>query len=291
MKISLEILRYNLQLLEEVKTEFPILQDYEDGKLAWQTITNTGLTKFSDIIAHNKSNMEVGIETLYTRDISYSELRDKMVEYETNTYFKSIFKNKTRKKFDEMWLNPKLMERYRGTHRRRKRGGYMVNTSSSLTKINSMIINYLYQNQIEVHADCFINFPDSGIFFEKLTKPKSHARELKMTQDFVDEFVKFAKRKKLDVRKCNVQVLTSEFNKQIRNMMVIENGSLVKCISEMDGFEVGKSYVVEGTQVDYNGFLEIILTNENKSRKTIPYTNFEEVSRQREDQLSKLGIK
>jgi hypothetical protein len=129
-----------------------------------------------------------------------------------------------------------------------------------------------------------------NLWFEKLTKPKYYARELKMTQDFISSFLDYAKSANLDLRKCNVKSLTTELHHKLKEMTQIESGLQVRCISETHEFTLEKLYTVEDSRINYIGFLEIKLQNDKGDFRYVPYSNFEEVSRQRDDILSQLGI-
>ena len=49
MILNLDTLKYNLQILQEVKEEFPILQDYEDGKVTRETLNGVGLDNLVNV--------------------------------------------------------------------------------------------------------------------------------------------------------------------------------------------------------------------------------------------------
>ena len=151
-----------------------------------------------------------------------------------------------------------------------------------------MIFNYLVQNQIEVNSEYMFFY--RNLWFEKLNKPKYYARELKMTQDFISSFLDYAKSANLDLRKCNVKSLTTELQFKLKELTQIDSGLQVKCISETFEFTVDKLYIVEDSKINYLGFLDVKLANDKGDFRYVPYSNFEEVSRQRDDILSQLGI-
>jgi len=113
---------------------------------------------------------------------------------------------------------------------------------------------------------------------------------LKMTQNFIDEFVNYTKEKDLDLRKCNIKSLISELNHRLKSMMNIESGLLVKCISERKGLTLDKLYEVTDSRVNYNGYLEVKITDDDGVEAYVTYTIFEEVSRQRDDIFKELGL-
>jgi hypothetical protein len=279
MKLSLETITHNLNLLEEVKKEYPILQDYQDGKIRKETIHNVGLDNFINLIDSIKSCEDKGIKLIYTETIKYKDLKDKFIELNYNEKSKKIFGNKSKKDFEELWNNYKLHQRY-------KRGSN-DSYAPGMEATEPMIINYLVQNNVEVYGE-FMFYRD--YWFYKFTKPKYYSRELKMTQDFVESFLNYAKEANLDLRKCNVKSLTTELQFKLKELTTIEEGLQVKCISEIGDFRVDNIYTVKKSHINYLGFVEVNLIDDKGESRNVPYSNFEEISRQRDDLLSQLGI-
>jgi hypothetical protein len=280
MKLTLENIQFNINLLDEVKKEYPILQDYQDGKIRRDTINNVGLDDFINLIDFLASCTSKGLKPFYTENIKYTEVKLKIAELSNSEKSKKIFTNKQRKDFHLMWSNYKSVNRY---HQPRNEC-----YCSGLEYAEPIIISYLAQNEIEVVGDYV--FKKQGYYGNKLSKPKYYSRELKMTQDFVESFLSYAKEANLDIRKCNVRSLTTELQFKLRELTKIEEGLQVKCISPTTDYTVDNLYTVEGSHISYLGFVEIKLTNDKGESRYIPYSNFEEISRQRDDMLNQLGI-
>jgi len=280
MKLNLDIARHNLNLLQEVKLEYPILQDYEDGKIRRDTINNVGLDSFVSIIDALILWKNKGLKSIYDEKIKYKDLKIKFSELNYNQKSKSIFLNKSQNQFNAVWNNHNLHKRYKNS----RNECY----TPALNDCEPMIFNYLVQNEVEVNSEYMFFY--RNLWFDKLSKPKFYSRELKMTQDFITNFIEYAKSANLDLRKCNVKSLTTELHHKLKELTKIESGLQVKCISETFEFTVDKIYTVLDSRVNYLGFLEIKLVNDKGHDRYLPYTNFEEVSRQRDDILSQLGI-
>ena len=280
MKLSLEIITSNLSLLEEVKSEFPIIQDYIDGKVRRESLSNIGLDPFLNLIDYGKVCSNKNLKLIYPEKISYKELKAKISELNTVEKSKKIFLNKSKGDFESLWNNYKLHKRYINSNN--------DSYNPALMDAESMIFNYLVQNDIEVNS--MYMFARRDIFFDKLSKPKYYSRELKTTQDFIESFLNYAKEANLDIRKCNIRVLSSELQFKLKEFAKIDEGLQVKCITESTDFTVDKLYIVQGQKIGYQGFVEILIYNDKGERRWIPYSNFEEVSRQREDILAQLGI-
>jgi len=280
MKLNLDIARHNFNLLQEVKLEYPILQDFEDGKVRRDTINNVGLDNFISLIDFILACRKNGMKPIYDEPIKYKELKLKFVELNRVERSRKIFQNKTQNQFNEIWNNYNLHKRYKN--------GRNECFAPGLADCEPMIFNYLVQNQIEVNSEYM--FFHRNFWFDKLTKPKYYARELKMTQDFISSFIEYAKSANLDLRKCNVKSLTTELQFKLKELTQIDSGLQVKCISETFEFTVDKLYIVEDSKINYLGFLDVKLANDKGDFRYVPYSNFEEVSRQRDDILSQLGI-
>ena len=279
MILNLDTLKYNLQLLQEVKEEFPILQDYEDGKVTRDTLNGVGLDQYVDLITYIKNLSNVGNQKLiYDTKITYRDVK-KMVSELSYGKAKSIFLKKTHEDFIKVFNDLKTNRRYTKSNNQ--------SYCSGLQSAEPIILNYFIQNNIEfsdVYFKCWM-------YFKKLQKPKLYSRELKMTQDFVEMFIGFTKDQDFDLRKCNIKSLITELQHRLRPMMKIESGLLVKCIKESDGFlTIDKQYLVDDSRVNYYGFVEIKITDDKGISSYIPYSNFEEISRQRDDLFKELGL-
>lgn len=280
MKLSLDIAKHNLNLLQEVKAEYRILQDYEDGKVRKDTVNNIGLDQFVYLIDCLSTFKNNGLFVIYDEPIKYKQIKIKFSELNRVDRSRKIFQNKTQNQFNQIWNNYNLHKRYKNNRNDCFAPG--------LDACEPMIFNYLVQNQIEVNSEYMFFY--RNLWFEKLTKPKYYARELKMTQDFISSFLDYAKSANLDLRKCNVKSLTTELHHKLKEMTQIESGLQVRCISETHEFTLEKLYTVEDSRINYIGFLEIKLQNDKGDFRYVPYSNFEEVSRQRDDILNLLGI-
>lgn len=280
MKISLETIKSNLSLLDEVKLEYPILQDYEDGKISRDSISNIGLDSFINLIEFIKTCNSVGLKPIYDEKIKFTDLKSKFLLLNKMDYSNSIFKNKTRKKFHEMWGDYEKHKRYKGSQNKSYAPGLVI--------CEPMIINYLCQNDIEIYGEYAFHW--RNIYFDKLVKPKFYSRELKMTQDFINCFIEYAKSSNLDLRKCNLRALTTELNHKLKEFTKIEEGLQVTCISDISEFEIDKVYTVIDSRINYYGYTEIKLKNDKGELRFVPYSSFEEISRKRDDILNQLGI-
>lgn len=284
MILTYEIIKSNLELLEEVKKDYPILKDFEDGKVSRDSISNVGLDSFIEFITFIKQCKKSGDQKLiYSEPITFRELKLKVAELTYTDKVKNIFLKKNKEDFIKVFVDYKVNRRYTKT----SNASYCSGLESGIPTI----INFFIQNGIDVY-DGYLR---GGTFYlNKLKKPNLYSRELKMTQDFIDEFINYSKEKDLDLRKCNIKSLVNELSHRLKSMMKIESGLFVKCIKERKSdpgrLTLDKSYLVEDSRVGYNGYLEVKITDDLGVDTFLPYTLFEEVSRQRDDIFKELGL-
>lgn len=280
MILTYENIKYNLEILEEVKKEYPILQEFEDGNISRDSLSNVGLDIFVDFITfiklcHNTGEQKV----IYDETISFNDLKRKVAELTSTEKVRNIFLKKKKEDFIKVFVDYKVNRRYTRSHN----ASYCDGLDSGIP----IIINYFIQNSIDV-SDGYL--PRGHFYLVKLNRPRHYSRELKMTQSFIDEFITYTKEKDLDLRKCNIKSLVNELNHRLKSMMKIENGLFVKCIGDRKGFTLDRLYVVEDTRVGYNGYLEVKLTDDSGLTAYVTYTSFEEISRQRDDIFKELGL-
>jgi hypothetical protein len=73
--------------------------------------------------------------------------------------------------------------------------------------------------------------------------------------------------------------------------MLIETGLQVKYIgTDNPIFTTDKTYQVENSRISYLGYLEVKVTDDKGLSAFYPYSEFEEISRQRNDIFKELGI-
>jgi len=278
MILTTEIIKLNLEILEDVKKEFPILQDFQDGKIQQETVNSIGLDLFVSFINFIRSSESSGMSLLYEKKITYRDVKKKIVEQSRGEKPKSIFSKKKEEDFIKVFNDQSVNRRYT----RSQNQSYC----SGLERSEPIILNYFIQKSITFSESFFKN----NFYFRKLEKPKFYSRELKMTQQFIDLFIDYSKNQDFDLRKCNIKSLITELNSRLRPMMRIDTDLQVKCIRDLKRFTVENTYQVLDSRINYYGFVEIKLQDDNGDINYVPYSNFEEISRQRSDIFKELGL-
>jgi len=278
MVLTHEVIKYNLELLEEVKLEFPILADYHLGKVSREAVMSIGfddIVYFIDYIERIKSS---GQSLIYEICPNYRDIKAKVVETSYSTRSKSIFKNKSKNDFIEIFKNQKI-------HRRYTRGSNSCYTEG-LETCEPIIINFLIFNQVDFDTYLLRN----RYFTTRLQKPQLFARELKKTQEFVSCFLSYTQDQDFDLRKCNIKSLTNELNSRLKQLMFIEPGLRVKSLVQSKSLTENYEYEVLDSRVNYLGYLEVKIVDNQGHTGYHPYSNFEEKSRERHDIIRELGI-
>jgi hypothetical protein len=278
MILTHEVIKYNLDLLEEIKSEFPILGDYHLGKVSRESVMGIGfddIVYFIDYIERVKSS---GQSLIYETSPEFKEIKSKIVETSYSAKSKSIFKNKSKNDFIQIFKDHKL-------HRRYMRGSNSCYTEG-LETCEPIIINFFVFNQIDFETNLLRN----RYFTTKLIKPQLFARELKKTQEFVSCFLSYAHDQDFDLRKCNIKSLTNELNSKLKQLMFIEPGLRVKSLVQSKSLTENYEYEVIDSRVNYLGYLEVKIVDNQGHTGFHPYSNFEEKSRERHDIIRELGI-
>lgn len=277
MILEIDVVRENLELLKIFLDKYPIFKDIEKGDVLESSLYGIGFDNMISFMRFKRDSEKNGMNLIYNRRVSFLEVKRKIVELNENFGSTQIFSNKTEKSFIGMW------KKYKSIHRYLK----IKNTSFApgINKSIPIIYNYLSQNKIDVGFSL-----EWTHYSKKLQIPELYSREMTMTKSLIDSFLEYAKEDELDIRKSNIKLLTSELKSKLSKLAVIDPGCLLKCISDHSGVTIGKYYTNLKSQVNGYGFIEVKIKNNVDIESWIPYSVFEEVSRNRQDILRNLGI-
>jgi hypothetical protein len=273
-----EVIKYNLDLLEEIKSEFQILNDYQCGKVSRESVMGIGcddIVYFIDYIERVKST---GQKLIYDESPTFREIKTKIVDTSYSKKAKSIFRNKSKNDFIEIFKNYKTYKRYSNAANNCYTEGIEI--------CYPIIFNFFVHNKIDT-----IEIHSAKYFYFKINKPILFARELQKTQEFISYFLSYAHDQDFDFRKCNIKSLTTELNFQLKKLMLIEPGYRVRSLSDSSKFLTKDvDYEVLDSRVNYLGYLEVKIVDNTGGMNYYSYSNFEERSRERDDIFKKLGI-
>jgi len=283
MILEISTIKENLNNLDNFLESYPIFRDLQDGRVLESSLYGIGFDSVISFMKFKRESEKNGMHLLYDRRVSYLEVKRKIVELNSNLDSSRIFSNKSEKSFIGMWKDFKIVNRY--TKHRNK------SFACGLKNAFPIIYNYLSQNKIDVdyYIKSFGNL-DFGYYTMKFQMPSLYSREMNMTKNLVQEFIKYVKNDDLDLRKCNIKTLTSELKSELVKIAIVDPGSQLKCISDYSGITVNNHYKNIKSQVNNNGFVDVQIINDSGKEIWCPYSVFEEVSRNRQDILKNLGI-
>lgn len=308
MKITYDIIKKNIEVYNEAKKIFPAISQYEDCKIDYKAIESLGLGKFADFYRFLERASDFDFEPIMSIN-NFRTLKPILVEHTKSERFKKYINNRTKNKFDLIFSDSDLFDRLlngpwknRPKMRRNGQMGYGTRKNERVEALKDAIvpiINYLIINEVDINDD-IINqymisdsikwYTDRILNYDNVPK-----REIELTNKLLETFLDVVDRERIDFRKLNMNYIISAISNKIKNAMVIKDGTILKCIKTLNDkwngvllLEEGKTYEVFGTY-DRNGFLTVLVQNEQGGSKTYhEYSYFEDMSIRRDDLLSML---
>ena len=307
MKITYDIIKKNIEVYNEAKKIFPAISQYEDCKIDYKAIESLGLGKFADFYKFIERTGNFDFEPVMAIN-NFRTLKPILVEYTKSERFKKYIENRTKNKFDSIFSDSDLFDRLlngpwksRPKMRRNGQMGYGTRKNERVEALKDAIvpiINYLIINEIDINDDIINQYyiSDSIKWYTNkiLNCDNVPKREIELTNKLLETFLDVVDRERIDFRKLNINYILSAISNKIKNAMFIKNGTILKCIKTLNDkwsgvllLEEGKTYEVFGTY-DRNGFLTVLVQNEQGSKTYHEYSYFEDMSIRRDNLLSML---
>jgi hypothetical protein len=293
MKLTYNIIRDNIRIFEEAKEKFPIIQKYIDGEVQQNSLQSVGLGEFARFHEYSKQVKSVGFD-LIMEDMTWRKLKPILINSTQLDRFRVYLKNRTQKQFIEILKNVEVYDRLLNGRWIRKpgprRGGRRSSELiSSFRQCSVPIINFIIQNDIEVTdgitgADWFRN--------NTLNLLGASAREMEVTEELLKTLSSSLSESKIDFKKLNLDYISNFINEKVKKMMSIEEGTTIKSIRDINDpsikhLSLGKSYNVISSYVQ-SGYLWVSVIDDRGHRENYPFSNFEDVSFQRNSILDSL---
>lgn len=310
MKLTSEIIQYNLLILDKAKKAFPVLKDYADaasfktsrwiqGLLAdeyWRNedrmrvfrdeIRTYKLHIYSDFIDFIEECKKNNQEIFYRNKIKNTDLQRILTLHAIDEEAKNCFKSKTKATFTK-FINSKKWDLLSGNSRPYRSRAYVDN----LSKSSAIIANYCIQNEIEINDENSVRI--KHWFTRQLPEPDlSISKEIERTSSIIDFIVSKLGENDSDFRKSNIDHLTmsikNELSKKILSLQKLEK---IRCLDltqeHSEELTKNKIYEVKDTRIE-SGVLKVEILNDKGNLKYYFYRNFETVSNLREDFISSL---
>jgi hypothetical protein len=305
MKITYEKIKKNIEVYNEARDIFPVIKQFEDSEVDYNTITSLGLSNFGAFYVFLKKNETLGFTPIMDMG-NFRKLKPIIIDNTTTERFKSFLKNKTQKKFNEILLNKELFDRlingaWKSKPRVRRNGvtGYGTRKNEKIEGFKTAIlpiINYIILNDLDIDnniLDQYAISDDVKWYTDTiLNYDNVQQKEIELTNRLLQTFSKVVKDEKIDFRKLNVDYILSGISNKIKSAMDIPNGKILKCIKdcEKNGVRVltkDKSYEVKGNY-RRNGFLTVYIYSDTGRGDYYEFSYFEDIQSKRDDLLDLL---
>jgi hypothetical protein len=289
MKVTSEIILSNLQTLEEVKRDYPILIEYElesdstNKRQIWSDAANYGLHQYLSFIDFLIITKENNQQPLFDHKIKNKEFQEVLERCAQDEVVKKILKTKSKISFTKL-LNSDKWELYAGNLNYRRRKRYKNNFLAS----TAIIANFCIQNEIEI-----LDTSRIGEFYTKRLEKldPSTKIEFDLSNDVINFIVEKITKGNYDYRKLNLQSISKSISEKLaRKIIDLDSGESVRFIDTSNfhkNITPGKIYKI--VSKDFNsGRLTIQIENDLGYIRRYPYRLFESISDLRDSAISKL---
>ena len=287
MILSYNIINKNLEKLDDAINAFPkILGVYQKSTDSNERLKLRSLAEkigLSDYIAFIDALGEKPWRNkVIVDDISFDELKTKMIESCIDLKVKEFMKKKTKKGLHS-FLNSNTLSVYGGYSgygsARRKR--YY---SSNFSKSYILILNYVIQNGIEIY-DVYGGL--ARYFTREISNFEVETQtELDVTKDIAKSLSRKISSIKYDFRKLNFNLLRNEIESKIKDRMLnVDKGEKIKCIEAKNGLTLNNVYDVISYEISMSGNLIVIVRDDNNINTRYNYRIFESISKLRDNNI------
>lgn len=312
MKINYDLIKLNLATYQEAKSILPVISEYERDEIPGSVMRNLGLGEFASFCDFLKQSERSGFNPVI-EDMTWRKLKLQISTHTKAERLKKFVMNRTQKQFIELLNNAEDFDRLLSGRWIRKPGwskrGRKTYGRRSEVKVDGLeycaipMLNYIILNDIEVFEGNLDIIPfisqdrlvsvTKWYTYEKLDFDKVPKREIELTKKLLDSFINIMEESHIDPRKLNLEYVTSTISDKIRKSMVVPNGTIIKCLRDVNN-EYGKkiltkdvSYSVRGSYIQ-SGYLKVNVSHDLGSNGYVDYSNFEDMAIHREDLLRSL---
>lgn len=312
MKLTSEIIQYNLLILDKAKKAFPVLKDYADAasfktshwtqglyadeywknedhmRLFRDEIRTYKLHIYSDFIDFIEECKKNNQELFYRNKIKNTELQRILTLHAIDEEAKNCFKSKTKATFTK-FINSKKWDLLSGNSRSYRSRAKRY--SDNLSKSCAIIANYCIQNEIEICDENSVRI--KTWFTKQLPEPDlSISKEIERTSSIIDFIVSKLGENDSDFRKSNIDHLSMSIKNELsKKMMSLQKLEKIRCLEltqdQSTELTKNKIYEVKDTRIE-SGVLKVEISNDKGNLKYYFYRNFETVINLREGFISSL---
>lgn len=307
MKLNYDLISANIEIYEDAKKAFPVISQYENGEVDRSAMISLGLLNFANF-ADFLISLNANEFTPIMGGMNWRKLKSLLVKHTTNERFKAYISNRTEKQFQKLLiefddfdrlLNGRWVRKPNPDSRRRsgRNGRRDTNRMEGLQTCAVPIINYIIQNDIELHNNHVWQdrLSQTMVWFNtnKLNRSEIPAGEVEVTSKLLELFVNMVDENKIDFRKLNLDYISNAINKKLAKLMVVQAGTRLKCLFDVVG-NFGARVLTKDTYYDVidhrmiSGTLMVYVRDDRGVSQFYAYRNFEDVVMRRDDLLSSL---
>lgn len=317
MKFTYAAIRQNIRFYEQAKESLPIISQFEKGEVTMQAMHTLKLGDFADFYNFKKSVSDLGLEL--DKPMTWRKLKPILLKHTTSERFKKFLNNRTQKSFIELvsqngqTFDRILNGRWIRKPSRKSYGKRDYQKCDGLSTAFASVMNFIISNDIDTYSvgirDTFRSFQEQEIYYNKIkwyvpnyrgesiletASNNIPKREVELSTTIMKSLVNFIQNTELDFRKLNSDFIIESMTKKIKQLMIVPNGSSLKCIKSVG--TPGHSELTEGQYYQcinsniQSGFVRVCVLNDRGTSQYYDYSKFEDVSLLRNSLLDELGI-
>ena len=310
MKLTYEFIKKNLEVYNEVRDKLSIIRDYEESLVDYNIMSNLNLEKFSNFYDQVlKTNKFYGFDNLIC-DYSFKDLREIIIDNTISERYKSLIKNKTKPKFNQIFSDKDLFDRLLNSTWKTKpalnRNGRMSYGTRKRERVDGFtnclipIFNYLIINEIEISE---LDIRYQGNYYtnvykyfttEVLTTDVIPMDEIMVTNTFLHSLVSKIESENINYKSLNLDYIIGNIRSKLSRLMQVEPGTKLKSKNNFDSRITGNPILTKDKIYDcvsssiIKGSLNVVIEDDTGHNRTFPYDNFEDIAQRRDDLLGLL---
>ena len=310
MKLTYEFIKKNLEVYNEVREKLSILKDYEEKLVDYNIMSNLNLEKFANFYDQVlKMNKFYGFDNVIC-DYSFKDLKEIIIDNTKTERYKSLIKNKTKPKFNQIFSDRDLFDRLlNGTWKTKpslNRNGRMSYGTRKREKVDGFnnclipLLNYLIINEIEiVELDSRYQgtyYPNVYKYFttDVLKTDVIPMNEIMVTNTFLHSLVSKIESENINYKSLNLDYIIGNIRSKLSRLMQVEPGTKLKSKNDFNSRITGNSILTKDKIYDcvsssiIKGSLNVVIVDDTGHNRNFLYDDFEDIAQRRDDLLSLL---
>jgi hypothetical protein len=243
-------------------------------------------------------------------DYSFKDLKKIIIDSTKTIRYKSLIKNKTKPKFNQIFSDRDLFDRLlNGTWKTKpslNRNGRMSYGTRKREKVDGFnnclipLLNYLIINEIEVAE---LDSRYQGNYYtnvykyfttDVLTTDVIPMNEIMVTNTFLHSLVSKIESENINYKSLNLDYIIGNIKSKLSRLMQVEPGTKLKSKNDFNSRITGNSILTKDKIYDcvsssiIKGSLNVVIVDDFGHNRTFPYDIFEDIAQRRDDLLSLL---